>query len=331
MKKIAVFLGCILTGFCCDAQAKDSAVTLNQEQTRELMQQILPDSLKLLNTSADNACKCIDSIKVTVGKSPDDYSKEIKVCIDKEVGSYEISLLVLSSLKTGNNKLELNTNKNSAVYISHYRDIERQLRDSCTALKKVLFTNDKTTSNSVSENKEALREYNKGVKLLKEENYAEAIVFFEKATLLDPAFAFAWDNVGICARRLGDYNKAIEAYKKSMAADPAGITPLQNLPVAYEYLKKYDEAIEAYGNFLRQHPDDPEAYYGIGRVYVLFKNDMEKGLDNMCNAYNLYVKMNSPYRVDAEKMISIVYKEMKKQDKLDVFNRILKAYHISTE
>lgn len=331
MKNVTLFIAGWLTSFCCYAQSKDSVTKLDAEQTRAIMKQILPDSAKLLQESSEQVCKCIDSIKMIVGKGKNDYSVEIKECIDKQVSSYQLSLLLLNSLKGGSDKLELNVNKNSAVYIGLYRDIERFLRDSCTALRKVLFTNDKTTDKSLSENKEALKEYNKGIKLLKDENYSEAIVYFENATAIDPGFAFAWDNVGICARRLGDYNKAIEAYKKSIAVDPEGITPLQNLPVAYEFLKKYDEAIEAYHNFLKISPDDPEAYYGSGRIYIIYKKDFEKGLEDMCMAYNLYTKSNSAYRVDAEKIISVVYKEMKKQDKLDVFNRILKAHHISTE
>ncbi len=49
----------------------------------------------------------------------------------------------------------------------------------------------------------------------------------------------------------------------------------------------------------------------------------------MCKAYNLYIKKKSPYRVDAEKIISTIYSEMKKQDKVDKFNEILKVNNIT--
>jgi hypothetical protein len=41
------------------------------------------------------------------------------------------------------------------------------------------------------------------------------------------------------------------------------------------------------------------------------------------------VEQKSPYRTDAEKMINAIYAEMKKQDKENKFNEILKANHIS--
>ena len=49
----------------------------------------------------------------------------------------------------------------------------------------------------------------------------------------------------------------------------------------------------------------------------------------MCKAYNLYIQQKSPYRADAEKVINIIYYEMKKQGKEEKFNEILKANNIS--
>jgi hypothetical protein len=49
----------------------------------------------------------------------------------------------------------------------------------------------------------------------------------------------------------------------------------------------------------------------------------------MCKAYNLYIKMGSPYRTDAEKIMQLIYSELKKQGKEESFNKILKANNIS--
>ena len=51
----------------------------------------------------------------------------------------------------------------------------------------------------------------------------------------------------------------------------------------------------------------------------------------MCKAYNLYVKQKSPYRVDAEAQISRIYLEMKKVNKTDRFNEILKENSITAD
>jgi len=63
-------------------------------------------------------------------------------------------------------------------------------------------------------------------------------------------------------------------------------------------------------------------------VYYNNKKDWENALDNMCKAYNLYVAQKSPYRSDAEKLISLIHGQMKKENKEDKFNKILKDNNI---
>jgi hypothetical protein len=63
-------------------------------------------------------------------------------------------------------------------------------------------------------------------------------------------------------------------------------------------------------------------------VYYSNKKDWENALDNMCKAYNIYVAQKSPYRSDAEQVINLIFKEMKKENKEDKFNKILKDNNI---
>ena len=101
--------------------------------------------------------------------------------------------------------------------------------------------------------------------------------------------------------------------------------------MAYQYKKEYDKAIKSYEKLATIDKNNPEIYYGIGNIYAMNLKDYEKGLDNMCKAYNMYVKQKSPYRADAEKMINMIYGEMKEKGKEDVFNKILKENNISPE
>ena len=174
-------------------------------------------------------------------------------------------------------------------------------------------------------NKEAMEQYNFGAELSDKGIYEDAIPFYKKAVEIDPLFAFAWDNLGVCYRKTNKIDKAIEAYKKSIAINPYGETPLQNIAIAYEMNNDFDKAIEAYQQYLEHYPDGVEGYYGLGRQ-MFYKKDYENALDNMCKAYNLYVKMKSPYRVDAEKMINVLFTTMKEKK----FNEILKKHNIST-
>jgi tetratricopeptide (TPR) repeat protein len=148
---------------------------------------------------------------------------------------------------------------------------------------------------------------------------------------IDPKFAFAWDNIGICYRRLENYDKALEAYQNSLKIDPNGTMPLQNIAIVYQYKKQYDKAIAAYEKLGEIDKDNPEIYYGIGNIYATYLLDYEKGLSNMCKAYNLYIKQKSPFRTDAEKLINGIYREMKLQGKEARFAEILKENNIRTQ
>jgi hypothetical protein len=49
----------------------------------------------------------------------------------------------------------------------------------------------------------------------------------------------------------------------------------------------------------------------------------------MCKAYMLYSKQKSPYRADAQSVISLLYQVFKKNNKVDRFNAILKENNIN--
>jgi tetratricopeptide (TPR) repeat protein len=328
MKKI-IFICIVLIAFekICIAQ-KD---TLTKEETKKLLAKLPFDSLYFLKLTTIKACACLDSILV-YNKSRDSVTKEIAFCIDREVTSYQMAVKFATALKSDNknNAISLSFDKNSKEYKRYYYNIEERLADSCKALRRLMTSNDKMSEKSTTEDRLALKTYDEGVDFLKKEEYKEALPFFRKAVELDPEFAFAWDNIGICERKLGNYDAAIVAYKTSLAIDPKGAMPLHNLIYAYEFKKEYDSALVATENLLKVYPNDPEAYYGAGRIYIFFKNDLEKGLDQMCKAYNIYVEKKSAYRSDAQQNIQYIYGEMKKDGKEEKFMEILKANKINT-
>lgn len=301
---------------------------------------------KLMNTSVESACKCIDSINV-YNKSRTDISNEVGACIDKQSLMYQMAdkMLSLKDIekqgndapedKNGNKEvkvtIEVNGNPDSQEYKKYYYAIERQLMANCKSLKEIIASNDKQNDKSMSKNPEAMAFYNKGYNDLKKENYKDALKNYEKAVKIDPEFAFAWDNIGLCQRKLGNYDLALSAYNKSVEIDPKGLMPLLNIAVVYQYKKEYTKAIEAYQKVTAIEKNDPEIYYGIGQIYAVHLKDLEKGLDNMCIAYNLYIAQKSPYRTDAEKLMTYLYNELKKEGKEDVFNSILKKNNINTK
>jgi tetratricopeptide (TPR) repeat protein len=239
----------------------------------------------------------------------------------------------LKNLEFDNNsKKEVNisieSDQNSEEYKEYYYELERFMMKNCNSLKEKIASDEKRSDKSFSKNKKAAEYYKKGIEASQKENDKKAVKYFEKAVEEDPEFAFAWDNLGVHYRKLNNFDRAIECYKKSLEIDPNGIMPLQNIAVVYIYKKEFENAIKAYEKLAEIDSKNPEIYYGIGNVYASNLNDFEKGLDNMCKAYNLYIEQKSPYRTDAEKIITRIYAEMKKQGKEDKFNQILKANKI---
>jgi tetratricopeptide (TPR) repeat protein len=297
-------------------------------------------SKQLLKELADNACKCADSISLA-DKTKAEIANEINKCIDDRIMAYQlgVKLANLDALtkdakeKDGKKQVNISIemNKDADGYKEYYFEMERYLMDSCKAVKAKMATNDKQGKKSYSTNEEALALYSKGLDEAKKENCKKAISYYEQALKIDPEFAFAWDNMGICYRRLDNYDKALEAYQKSLEIDPEGLMPLQNIAIVYQYKREYSKAIEAYERLALIDKDNPEVYYGIGNIYTNFLQDYEKALPFMCKAYNLYIKQKSPYRADAEKIINIIYGEMKKQGKEARFSEILKENGIRTQ
>lgn len=291
---------------------------------------------QLLTEFSDNACKCIDSIRV-YNKNRKAIAKEISTCIDKQVLAYQLGSQLLSLIPDSKVKKEkkadvnvtLDTSRNSQSYKNNYFEIERSLMTNCKTLKEKIAADDEQTNVSMSNNIEAMNLYSKGIDALTAQDFNKAIDYFKQSLKIDSIFSFCWDNLGLAYRKSGEYEKAINAYKTSIQIDPSGLMPRQNLAAVYEFKKEYENAVMAYGELATLDKENPEVFYGKGRLYAVFLGDYEKGLSNMCIAYRLYLEMKSSYRTDAEQMINFIYGKMKESGNEKRFNEILKENNIN--
>jgi len=296
----------------------------------------------------DKSCNCISKIKEKDNNRPkQEILDDISTCIDKNIGALQVAtqlsnLNLDKIIKESNQKsdtvaiksdkdliVDLNTDSNS--YKKYYYELERELIKNCNSLRELTAGEDEESKLSFSKNQKATVFYNKGIKASKNNNNKAAAKYYKKAVKIDPNFAFAWDNLGLMYRKQKKYDKAIDAYNKSLSIDPTGPMPLQNLAVVYAYQKKYQKAIDAYTQLSEYDKDNPEIYYGIGQIQYQYLKEYEKSLDNMCIAYNLYVKSKSPYRSDAEKIINYIRNAMLKKGNEKRFNEILEKNNIRPE
>jgi tetratricopeptide (TPR) repeat protein len=287
----------------------------------------LVSQTNIIDQFAKSSCLCIDSISVS-NISPVEASNEIKKCIDKQVMAYQL-LEILTSAKDTKSNIEVGVGtEDTEQYKKYYAKLESNLMESCKSIRDKIAINNKTSFKSGSENVESLKNYNLGINYLDKKDYKSALPYFTKAVTLDQNFAFAWDNIGVCQRQLGNLDEALVAYEKSLSIDPNGLLPLQNIPIVYIYKKEYNKAIKSYKDLAKVDSKNPEIYYGIGQVYFEYLKDYENSLENICIAYKLYDEMKSPYKADAEKIIGYNYQIMKKQGKLDAFEKIMKKNKI---
>lgn len=73
-----------------------------------------------------------------------------------------------------------------------------------------------------------------------------SLVEMREATLLDPANAIAWNNLGVRAADLGDWVQDVTAFEALLRLDPADVDSAFNLAYAYQQLHQYDEMAPAF-------------------------------------------------------------------------------------
>lgn len=266
---------------------------------------------------SDKACDCISKIDTNI--KHEFKGDSIKNCIQTSI----LGVRVLESM--------LNTKKEDniiALSDEEINDVEGYLLENCKSLKYLLMTNDEVGIDTFTKDKKAKEFYNKGEEEFSRSNYKAAIKNYEKAVKIDPNFAFAWDNMGVSYRKIEKFEKAIECYKKSLEIDPKGHMPLLNVAIAYELLNNPKEALKAYESFKIVYPEDPEGFYGIGRMSYLLKN-YENSMENLLSAYTIYQKTNSPYIQHAVQVISMVYTELVKEEKLDFIKSMENKYKVN--
>lgn len=263
---------------------------------------------ELLLAISSDACNCISEIE----SSSENKNQNIKDCISSSLDKVE---------KANSDERETEMN---------YKIIENYLVQNCESLKELAFTENKKFKYASSDNVLAQLAYDDGMDYINEGEIESAIYKFSKAVEIDENFAFAWDNLGISYRKNKEYDKAIQAYLKSLEIYPEGRLPLLNIAITYNLNQQYSEAVVYYQRFIDIYSEDPEGYYGLG--LILYTQDQEEaGLDHLIRAYTIYTAQNSPYRADAAKKIGYMYKDLKNQDRLEVFHRVADKYNLKVQ
>lgn len=285
------------------------------------------------NEQYDKSCSCIEEIDL--GLERNEQFEEVESCIESAISVNQMMSKLQAVLEQSKKdsiadigkekeKREYNVTINNR---EGYDDLEETLLRNCAAMKRIMTTSNVVSEASLSDKKSARKSYDKGLELYRNKEFIAAKKHFTKATKKDPNFAWAWDMLGITLRNLEDYKNAIVAYERSIALDPMGRMPLMNRPIAYSLNGQNEKAIDTYKTFIEAFPEDPEGYYGIGRIYHLME-DYGEALDNTMQAYWLYKEIKSPYAQDAERNLALIYNDLKDKDRLDIWEIYSEKHNI---
>jgi tetratricopeptide (TPR) repeat protein len=108
--------------------------------------------------------------------------------------------------------------------------------------------------------------FNKGVRLIEQQQYAAAAAQFEVVVAKFPTAAAAWNNLSFAYRRLGNFQKAEAAAKKALALTPKDPGPLRSLADICLTQKRFDDAKRYLSRLAALEPRNPAVPLTLGQI-----------------------------------------------------------------
>lgn len=103
--------------------------------------------------------------------------------------------------------------------------------------------------------------YNRGLYLMAENKFQDAVFAFEQSLALNSGDAEAWDSKGYCLYELGRYEESLRSIDKALQIEPVNALYLHAKGLTLFALKRYPEAVKAYDAATDINPSYREAWY----------------------------------------------------------------------
>lgn len=127
---------------------------------------------------------------------------------------------------------------------------------------------------------EALPEYVRAMKTMRDEEYKKAIVMLQSLSSRYPELSGPLVNQGIAYLKLEKYEDAREVLEKALEVNERNPYAHNNLGVALRELGKFDEAQEHYREALELDPKYARAHFNLGVLAELYMQDLSLALEH---------------------------------------------------
>ncbi len=119
---------------------------------------------------------------------------------------------------------------------------------------------------------------NQGIKAFQEEQWDEALKYFQDAQLDDPTDPVGHYNLAEALYKKKRFEDALKEYQKALGTEDPQLREkvYYNLGNTYFNLNKYQEAIQSYIKALDLNPDDQDAKHNLEYVRALLKEMAKK-------------------------------------------------------
>ncbi len=146
-------------------------------------------------------------------------------------------------------------------------------------------------------------------------DFNQALLYAKKAVQLDPSFAKAYDQLGLCYGGLGMDTEAIQSYRTAIQLSEQQALrwpwPALNLGTLYLRLNRLPEAEEALSQSLILTPNFPPAHFRLGQVFEK-KGDLERAVRELQKSVEL-----DPTYPDPHYALARIYRRRKDNEAAD--------------
>ncbi|MEJ7699971.1 MAG: trypsin-like peptidase domain-containing protein [Pyrinomonadaceae bacterium] len=162
--------------------------------------------------------------------------------------------------------------------------------------------------------------YSQGLGIVSRDEYAKALIYFEKAVEIDPNYAEAWYQAGFCYGMLGRHTDALKASKQAARIRPDWEETFVNIGASSFALGQYKDAVEAYRQATKLDAGNTDAQYALGLSFNKLGRTDEEIL-----AYKRALALKPDFANALELLGTAYFKQKKYTDSVAAFEQ-LKTY-----